>query len=83
MKDKTIMRYAYKNTNSSAGKITEYAIKVSDIVRVHVWVNRYGNPSYGYIMANGDTYLMIDEYGAMNGLSHLTARKVSRRKDLV
>ena len=62
MKNKTVERYAYKNTTSSAGNPTKFDIEVNEIVRVNVWFNFYGNPSYGYLMKNGDTYLMIDNY---------------------
>ena len=81
---KYVERYAYKNTSSSAGNGERYKIKISEIVRVNVWVNYYGNPSYGYIMKNGDTYLLIDAYDGMNDLSwHLSSRSVSRKKDLI
>ena len=75
--------YGYKNTSSSAGRGKDYTIKPSEVVRANVWFNVYGNPSYGLIMSNGDTYLLIDDYGAMNQLNHLSRHNVSRKKDLV
>lgn len=73
--------YGYKNTSSSAGPCTKYEINPKEIVRVNRWVNFYGNPSYGFIMENGDTYLTIDDYGAENGVK-APIRTVDRKKDL-
>jgi hypothetical protein len=75
--------YAYKNTNSSAGSPTKYEIDPKEVRRVNSWVNVYGNPSFGFHMSNGDTYLLIDDYGAPNGLSINIFRNVNRKKDLV
>ena len=79
----TLNIYAYKNTLSEAGRPTEYTIDPSDVVRINCWFNIHGNPSYGFVMSSGDTYLLIDDYGAMNGINHLTRQLVPRRKDLV
>ena len=75
--------HGYKNTSSSKGSPVKYEIKALDIIRVNVWFNMYGNPSYGFIMSNGDTYLLIDDYGAMNDVDHLSRRNVNRKKDLI
>ena len=74
--------YAYKNTSSAAGSPTKYDIDPNEVIRANVWFNFYGNPSYGFHMSNGDSYLLIDDYGAMNGLS-INRRDVNRKKDLV
>ena len=73
----------YKNTSSTRGGPTEYHIDPQDVIRANVWFNVYGNPSYGLWMSNGDTYLLIDDYGGMNQLGHLTRHHVRRKKDLV
>ena len=75
--------YAYKNTRSYRGSPTEYQIVPQDVIRANVWVNCYGNPYYGLWMSDGTTYLLIDDYGGMNQLDHLTPRRVTRKKGLV
>jgi hypothetical protein len=75
--------YGYKNTNSSKGDGKYYTFEPSDVIRAHVWFNLYGNPSYGLHLSNGSTFLLIDDYGAMNGLNHISRVNVLRRKDLV
>lgn len=78
-----IVRYAYRNTLSEAGSPERYLIDTSQIVAAYVWVNSYGNPTYSFIMREGTTYLMVDDYGAMNDVNHLSARTVRRRKELL
>jgi hypothetical protein len=75
--------YAYKNTASSAGSPKRYIIDPKAVWHVRVWFNMYGNPSYGFHMSDGTTYLLIDDYGAMNGLNHLSRHDVYRKKDLI
>ena len=74
--------YAYKNTTSSAGRGVEYEIEQTDIDSIKCWFNFYGNPSYVFHMSNGDTYLLVDDYGAMNDISHLSRDCVKRKKDM-
>lgn len=33
-------------------------------------------------MTNGDTHFLVDDYGAMNDIGHLTRKEVKRKKDL-
>lgn len=77
-----VNRYAYKNTSSSAGSGIRYDIETDDIVHINKWYNYYGNPSYNYFMRNGDNYYLVDDYGAMNDIGHMSAHEVSRKKDL-
>lgn len=74
--------YAYKNTTSQAGKAQYFDVNVNDIDVIKCWFNYYGNPSYVFHMTNGDTYLLVDDYGAMNGISHLSRKVVNRKKDM-
>lgn len=80
MSIKTI--YGYKNTCSSAGRGQNYEIETKDIVRANCWFNFYGNPSYVFHMENGDTYLLVDDYGAMNKVNHISRVVVKRKKDM-
>lgn len=75
--------HGFKNTSSSAGFPKEYEIDPNDIEKINVWYSSMGNPSYGFIMNNGDTYLLIDDNGAMNGVTHLFRTHVKRKKDLL
>lgn len=79
---KTIERYGYKNTKSSAGKGEWYTLDIDQIFSIKCWFNVYGNPSYVFHMDNGDTYFLVDDYGAMNGLGRYSRECVKRKKDL-
>lgn len=74
--------FGYKNTTSQAGRGQEFEIQISEIVRANCWFNFYGNPSYVFHMENDDTYLLVDDYGAMNKVNHLSRTLVSRKKDM-
>lgn len=74
--------FGYHNTASSAGRPTHYELNPEHIESVKCWFNCYGNPSYVFHMSNGDTYLLIDDYGAMNGIEHLSRKVVNRKKDM-
>ena len=74
--------YGYKNTTSQAGSGKHYTINTLDIDSIKCWFNYYGNPSYVFHMNNGDTYLLVDDYGAMNDVRHLSREVVSRKKDM-
>jgi len=76
-----IKRYTFLNTESEAGMPVVRDIDEQYIVRANVWVNSNGNPSYVFHMKQGDTHLLVDDYGAMNGVIN-RARTVKRRKDL-
>lgn len=80
--NKTITQYGYPNTLSEAGKPSRKDFKPSDVTHATVWTNFYGNPTYRLYFKNGDTLLCVDDYGAMNGLQHLSAMTVQRRKHL-
>jgi len=84
MKRKRIVeRYAYKNTLSEKGSPTKYKLRIKSIRNIYAWTNQWGNPSYGFIMENGDTYLLVDDYGALNDISNVPVKYVNRRKDLI
>ena len=74
--------YAYKNTSSMAGSGIRYDIDPLDIDCIKCWFNLYGNPSYVFHMNNNDTYYLVDDFGAMNGISHLSRIIVRRKKDM-
>lgn len=74
--------YAYKNTTSQAGMPTKYEINPSEIDSIKCWFNYHYNPSYVFHMNNGDTFLLVDDYGAMNGINHLSRQLVNRKKDM-
>ena len=73
--------YARKNRNDFQGKSEKYTIETDDIIRVNCWFNIHCNPQYNYIMTNGDNYVLLDNYGAMNDLN-MTRILVDRKKDL-
>lgn len=77
-----IAQYTYLNTLSEAGRPVEREINQDSITHINVWINSYGNPTYMYHMDNGDTHLLVDDYGAMNGINHISANSVARRKCL-
>lgn len=79
---KTKMIYGYKNTTSTAGRGVDHKIVISEIVLINCWFNMYGNPSYVFHMDNGDTYLLADDFGAMNKITHLSRVIVKRKKDM-
>lgn len=74
--------FAYKNTTSQAESPTHYDIEQLHIDSIKCWFNMYGNPSYVFHMNNGDTFLLIDDYGAMNKINHLSRTVVNRKKDM-
>lgn len=74
--------YAYKNTTSHVGSGQHYNINVNDIDCIKCWFNTYGNPSYVFHMSNDDTYYLVDDYGAMNGITKLSRICVDRKKDM-
>ena len=80
--NKTVERYAYKNTTSMAGRPEKYEIKSDDIDLNKTWTNYYGNPCYVFHMKNGDTFYMVDEYGALNDLGLIRVNYVKRKKDM-
>jgi len=79
---KLIDIHSYFNTTSSAGLPEKRTIDALEIVRINCWFNFYGNPSYVFHMNNGDIHFLVDDYGAMNGISHLSRVLVKRKKDL-
>lgn len=74
--------YAYKDTTSEAGSPEEYTINIADIVSSKCWFNSYGNPSYVFHLPYETTYLLVDDYAAMNGVTHISRDIVKRRKDM-
>ena len=74
--------HSYKDTSSEAGQPQQRYIRPGEVAYARVWVNGYGNPTYCLHMVNGDTHLLVDDYGAMNGIDHLSANTVRRRKEL-
>ena len=77
-----ITRFAYVNTTSQAGRPTEVTIPVAEVLRLSKWSNYYGNPSYVIHMRNGETYLLVDDFGGDNDLRSKPIAFVTRRKDL-
>ncbi len=77
----TIKRYTFLNTTSQAGMPTERTIKLKDIDAVCSWTNMYGNPSYVFHMNNGDTHLLVDDYGGTNDVQCSVHFK-RKRKDM-
>lgn len=74
--------FAYKNQSSSAGRAQNYEINTNDIDCIKCWFNVYGNPSYVFHMSNDDMYYLVDDYGAMNKINHLSRILVARKKDM-
>lgn len=82
MSKETITRRGYINTHSEAGRPEPVTFKADSVIRSSVWINSYGNPTHMLYLDNGDTLLCVDDYGAMNNIYHISARTVTRRKDL-
>ena len=74
--------YARKNRNDFQCKSERYDIETTDIYKVNCWFNVHCNPNYNFIMENGDNYVLLDNYGAMNDIDHLSRTLVDRKKDL-
>jgi hypothetical protein len=77
-----IERYGYKNTNSMAGKGLKHSIETAEISTIKTWTNYYGNPSYVFHMNNGDTYYLVDAYGAMNDINRISATYSKTKKGM-
>lgn len=80
-----VARYAYRDTDSEAGKPKKYMIRVTTVRDIRRWVNSNGNPTYVIRTAENDgphTYMCVDDFGATNDLSHKRVLNVPRRKDL-
>ena len=74
--------FGYKNQSSSKGCGQNYEIDQADIDCIKCWFNVYGNPSYVFHMSNDDMYYLVDDYGAMNDITHLSRILVKRKKDM-
>ena len=74
--------YARKNRHDFQGKSERHTIETNDIIEARVWWNVHCNPSYNFHMANGDNYVLIDDYGAMNDIDHISRKEVRRKKEL-
>lgn len=74
--------HGYKNTASSKGKPSEYQIDPLDVASIKCWFNGNGNPSYVFHMNSGDTYYLVDDYDAMNGIRHIGREIVGRKRDM-
>ena len=77
-----IERYAYINTSSQAGRGEKVNFNSDDVTQAYVWVNYYGNPTYSLFLEDGTSLLLVDDYGAMNDINHISAKSVQRKKDL-
>jgi hypothetical protein len=53
-----------------------------DITRLNVWVNYYGNPSYGVYLSTGEKLLLVDDYGFCTSYAPVRLAVVKRKKDL-
>ena len=71
MTNDTVKRHAYRNTHSTAGRPTEYEIVVAEIRDIYKWHNVYGNPNYYFLMDDGTFYRLVDDYGALNDITHI------------
>jgi hypothetical protein len=86
MRPRTITRYGYKNTHSTAGRGEQHEIVVADISRIVKWHNVYGNPSYYIILKDGTFIRLVDDFGGTNDIEHITvdyydSRAAARRSD--
>jgi len=77
-----IERYAYLNTGSQAGRPNKIVFDADTVRQAYVWVNYYGNPTYSLFLEDGTSLLLVDDYGAMNDINHISAKTVQRKKDL-
>jgi hypothetical protein len=74
--------FARKNRHDFQGRSTKHTINTDDIISIRVWFNVHCNPSYNFVMEDGTNYILIDDYGAMNDINHISRREVRRKKDL-
>lgn len=51
--ERTLRRYGYINSRSSAGQGLWTTVLIEDVVAVRGWVNSWGNPSFTYRMRDG------------------------------
>jgi hypothetical protein len=79
---KTIERYGYHNTKSSAGAGQVYEIYVDQVAQLRKWINEWGNPSYNLITHNGNWYYTVDDFGGTNGLERIPLIKCDNKRDL-
>lgn len=77
-----IERYAYINTSSERGRPSKVIFDADSVKWAFVWTNGYGNPSYTLYLEDGSCLFLVDDYGAMNDINHLSAKIVRRKKDL-
>lgn len=77
-----IRRHGYINTSSEAGRPTVIDFKPTDVVAARCWSNSFGNPSYTFLFHDGTVLFTVDDYGGMNGIRHISADVVDRKKDL-
>lgn len=77
-----VRRYGYLNTRSERGRPVAYDFDPQDVDRAYVWVNSHGNPSYTLIFKDHTVLFTVDDYGAMNGIRHVSALPVRRKSDL-
>lgn len=82
---RTVKRWAYKDTHSTAGRPTEHEIQVSQIRDIYKWHNHYGNPNYYIVMKDGTFYRLVDDYGGTNDIdtpvTYVHSRAEARRAD--
>lgn len=77
-----VRRYGYLNTSSEAGRPKALDFDPRDVTEVRCWTNGLGNPSYTFLFVDGTVLFTVDDYGAMNGITHISAESVARKKDL-
>lgn len=77
-----VTRYAYVDTTSEAGRPVHVEFRPSDVVAVRKWINSYGNPSHTFLLADGRTLFLVDDFGALNDIRSAPVTYVSRKKDL-
>lgn len=83
---KTLQRYGYIDTRSSAGKAVTVTFQPDQVLSMRCWVNGNGNPSYAYVIRteDGGSFVLysVDDYGAENNLGKVTVARVRRKADL-
>lgn len=57
-------------------------LKYEDIRVCRKWYNIYGNPTWSVLMADGNKYILVDDYGFAGGFSPVGFTLVKRKKDL-
>lgn len=63
-------------------QMRNYRILKQHIEFIRKYTSGTGNPSYVFIMANGDWYYLVDDFGALNHLAYVSLNTVRSRSSL-